>query len=537
MFTDKDRSNVHDAIYRQQHRLFAHLLSPDLFLQAALMSRCQIIRSPLNLVNLVWLALRAACSPDNSFSSLLGAPLDSLRDDERFPGSALDRILTEANARHPDPDPLDNARHKHKGRCQNRKRHDPRRAAAQPPTPTAFYQARISMPPEFWIALFVLLAQRFQAEHADIIRWGRFRLLALDGTRLTLPDYPALRDHFGTANNSTGSHNAQARMVLLEFPLARLPVAYALKPVKIGEPTMARQLLKGLQPNDLVLLDAGFRSYGVLAQIRQEGAFFCVRLGQKLNLKVTKKLGSKDDVLVTWRPKDSRGKWRKEGLPKEIEMRRLTYKSKGFRPLVLLTNVLSPEEVPYDKWWGLTVSEEGEVLARGIYNFRWEVETTYRELKVEQKLEGGLRSRTPEGIEYEVAGHVLYYLLTRWVMVEAAVAAKVSPLRLSFLEARREIEQMTPQTLLASEKWLQETLRPRLLQRLAEHVVRVRPGRSFPRKARQRRASKRANTAAFRRARKAKARCDKQAGRQPKPKPRSWFGDGWNLQGRINAPT
>lgn len=536
MFTDKERSNVQDAIYRQQHRLFAHLLSPDLFLQAALLSRCPIVRSPLNLVNLVWLALRAAACPDNSFSSLLAAPLDSLRDDERFPGSSLDRTLAAANS-HPSPSaPLANkAPHKHKGRCRDQARHDPRRPAAQPPTPTAFAQARSRMPPQFWVALFVLLAQRFQAEHAAVIRWGRFRLMALDGTRLSLPDYPALRDHFGTANNSTGSHNAQARMVLLQFPLARLPIAYALKPVKIGEPTMARQLLKGLQPNDLVLLDAGFRSYGVLAQIQQQDAFFCLRLGQKLNLKVVKKLGSNNDVLVKWQPKDSRGQWRKEGLPKAIEMRRLTYKAKGFRPLVLLTNVRSAQEVPYEKWWGLTVSAEGEVLARGIYNFRWEVETTYRELKVEQKLEGSLRSRTAEGIDYEVAGHVLYYLLTRWVIVEAAVAAKVSPLRLSFLEATREIAQMTPQTLLASDKWLQATLQPRLLQRIAEHVVRERPGRSYPRQARPRRASKRAKTAAFRRAKKDKARRDKQAGRQPKP--RSWFGDGWNLQGRINAPT
>jgi hypothetical protein len=461
--------------------------------------------------------------------------LHSLRDDERFAGSSVGRLLADADSHSPRDRGDGKAPHKHKGRCQSRLRHDPRRTAGQPASPAAFAQARNRMPPAFWLALFVLLGQRFGAAHDQVIRWGRFRLMALDGTRISLPDYPALRHHFGTANNSTGSHNAQARLVLLQLPLARLPLAYALKPVKIGEPTMARQLLKGLGPDDLVLLDAGFRSYGVLAQIQRQGASFCVRLGQKLNLKVLRKLGSKDDVLVQWQPKDSRGQWRKEGLDKSIRMRRLTYRSKGFRPLVLLTNVLSAQEVPYEKWWGLTVSQEGEVLARGLYHFRWEVETTYRELKVEQKLEGSLRSRTPEGIDYEVAGHILYYLLIRWIIVEAAVAAGVSPLRLSFQEATREINQMTPQTLLASAEWLQQTLRPRLLQRIAEHVVRQRPGRSFPRAARARRASKRAKTAQFRRAHKDKARRQKKAGRLPKPRP--CFGDGWDLRGPINAPT
>ena len=40
----------------------------------------------------------------------------------------------------------------------------------------------------------------------------------------------------------------------------------------------------------------------------------------------------------------------------------------------------------------------------GNAKLRWEVETTYGELKVRQRLEGGLRSRTAEGIDYEVAG-------------------------------------------------------------------------------------------------------------------------------------
>jgi hypothetical protein len=532
MYTDKKRSEVHDQIHRQEHQLFAHVLTPDLFVQAALMCGLRVIASPLNLINLVWLALSAARNPTLSFSALLECPLKRLRDNERFPGSTLDHSIDDANQQRGHQQRGPKARHAHKKTCSQRGCHSPHASAAENVSEEAFVKARRRLPTEFWVALFLLLGQRFEALHAEVLRWGRFRLLALDGTGLRLPDYPALRAHFGTANNGKGSHNAQARLVLLLLPLARFPLAYTLQPFKVGEATMARQLLCGLRPDDLVLLDAGFRSYGVLAQIHQQGAFFCLRLSQKLNLKVVETLGSKNDVLVEWQPKDSRGQWRREELPKSIRLRRLTYPSKGFRPLQLLTNVLSAQEVPYEKWWGLSLSEEGEVLARGLYNFRWEIETTYRELKVEQQLEGSLRSRTAEGIEYEVAGHVLHYLLMRWLLAEAAVSAGVSPLRLSFQEALRESQAMAPAFPLASESWVQQTLRPRLRQRIACHVVPERPGRTYPRSAKERRAQKRTNTTKFRRQQRAKAKARPK--RQAKSRP--WFGDGWDLRGRHAAP-
>jgi hypothetical protein len=510
MFTDEKRTRVQDEIRRHDQPLFAHLLTPALFFQAAALCGLQILRSPLNLVNLVWLALSAARNPELSFESLLGLPRQTLQDDQHFPPSALAKLLA-----HND------------GPCQNKSgkkksRHDPRQGAGVPVTEEAFSKARRRMPTEFWVALFLLLAQQFQRLYADVVRWQRFRLLAIDGTRLDLPDWPALRDHFGTANNATGAHSAQARLVLLQLPLARLPYAYALEPLAVGEVTLARQLLQGLRPDDLVLLDAGFLCYGLLWQLQRQQASFCLRLQKRLNLRVLKELGSANDVLVRWQPKDSRGQWRKEQLPKALTLRLLTYHASGFRPLRLLTNVLSERDVPYPRWWGLTVSEEGEVLTKGAYNWRWEIETTYAELKVGQRLAGSLRSRTASGVEYEVAGHILYYLLVRWLMVEAAVAAGVSPLRLSFTESLRELNGLWPAAVLASPGWLQQTLRPRLRERLASHRVEERPGRRYPRKKAERRAAKRAK--------KAKPRPQKKA------KPRRWFGRGWDLGGPKVCP-
>jgi hypothetical protein len=512
MYTDKTRAELHEEIRGRDVALFSHILSPALFFQAAALCGLKIVASPLNLVNLVWLALAAARDPEQSFASLLELPLKGLRDTEGFAGSCLGQRLGGAS------------RQRQQAARKYKSRHDPRRGKAESVSAAAFAKARQRMPTEFWAALFVLLAEEFGRRHGDVVRWAGFRLLAVDGTRLGLPDWPALRQHFGTANNAGGRHGAQARLVLLQLPLARLPVAYDLGPLAVGEVTMARRLLQGLTPQDLVLLDAGFLCYGLLCQVHRQQAFFCLRLRRGLNLRVVKRLGGANDVLVEWAPKDSRGQWRQEGLPKALTLRLLTYRARGYRPLRLLTNVLSAEQVPWEQWWGLSLSAEGEVLSRGVYNWRWQVETSYAELKVSQRLEGGLRSRTPEGVEYEVAGHVLYYLLVRWLMVEAAAQAGLSPLRLSFTEALREISGMAPQALTASPAWLAQALRPGLCERLAGHRVEERPGRRYPRKQAERRARKRA--------RKAKPR------RRHKAKQRKWFGDGWDLSGpKAQAPS
>jgi Transposase DDE domain len=517
MFTDDDRSRVQDAIRQHDQALFAHILTPDLFFQAAQLSGLPLIRSPLNLINLVCLAVRAARHPDKSFAEILGLPLQTLQDNEQFPSSDLAHLLDDAQQRRR------SAPHR-----RQRSRHDPRSGAPERVSEQAFSQARQRMPTAFWVALFFLLGEEFERLHGAVLRWQQFRLLAADGTCVKLPDYPALRLHFGKASNASGGHNAQAQLLLLPFPLARLPYAWALEPLTVGEVTLARRLLQGLRSDDLVLLDAGFLSYGLLCQIASQGASFVVRLCKRLNRRVVKRLGSANDVLVRWQPKDSRGQWRKEGLPRDRMLRLLTYKVRGFRPLQLLTNVLSEQTVSREQFWGLTTSAEGEVLTKGVYQWRWEIETTYRELKRGQQLEGGLRSRTPAGIFYEVAGHLLYYLLLRWLLVEAAAEAGVSPLRLSFHEALNELVTLWPQAVTASAGWLAEVLQPRLRQRVARHRVAERSGRCYPRSKKGRKASKRC---ADRQAKQAKRR------RPHKTKKRIWYGEGWNLGGPTSQPT
>ena len=446
--------------------VFGKFLPSSVFGEAARNAGVRLGNSALALPTLVMLGLAAAFHRTKSFAAVLVLTVKLLQDSEQWCDSPL------AAARR-------NARRAQKRRGKKkRSKHDPRGGDPTGVTEEAFVQARQRMPLSFWAALLMLLAERFQEAHGKQLRWHEFRLIALDGTTVNLPNWQVLRDHFGSAKNGK-SWRAQARMVMLQFPLARLPFRYELGTLAEGERAVASRLLAGLCCNDLVLMDQGFWSYRLFRQIDQQHAYFAIRRFAQARLRTVKRLGPKDR-LVEWRPSDPRQRRR---LAESIRLRVIDYQIKGFRPTGIVTNVLDPARIPREAWIRLATKEdEGRLrLAQGLYHRRWEIETTYYELKVTQGMETSLRSRTPEGIAYEVAGHVLLYFLVRWLMVEAAATENADPLRISFKQALEELLDIASILIITPPDHVARVLLPRLLARIVSHRVPFRPGRSYAR--------------------------------------------------------
>ena len=490
MFMDERKSTVWNEVRQQDIQVFVRWLTPSVFVTAAARAGLQewkcFSKNPLCLVNLIWLGIASALHTGFNFGQVLTRTLKLLEDHECFrPGEAVKKSRKRDLSGKP------------------RKKHDPR-TERDTVTEEAFVQARKRMPSKFWFALLGLLVEQFEAEHGNLVRVFGFRLLAIDGTRLDLPDAARNRKHFGAARNASGDHGPQARMTLLQFPLVRLPCLYEVAPVSVAEITMAGRLVgSAVRADDLVLLDAGFWSYGLLWKIQKRPAYFAIRLRRGLKLKKIKRLGPQD-MLMRWTPKDSRRKWR--DLPRSIDLRVIRYRVPGFRSTAIVTNVLDPQRLSRADWVRLTTEADAEGrLLPGLYHRRLEIETTYRELKVEQGMET-LRSRTPESVAFEVAGHVLLYLLVRWTIVEAAVKHRLDPLELSFLAALAEIIDMQQALLYASPEWAEQQLLPRLLDRIAQHRVRRRPGRHYPRKKKPRRIQRKKTSQARKRQRRAPER-------------------------------
>jgi len=463
MFKDEGRCNIWDDVRQRDLRDFGKMLTPAIMKEAAQNAGVKLGNNPLNHANLVWLGIVAALHTTKNFANILVLAFKLLEDANRW------------NPPKPDKPKRRTSKHNPRGRSQVAVNEE------------AFVQARQLMSMDFWLCLLLLLAKQFQEKHPDAVRWNGFRLLAIDGTEIALPYWKTLADAFGTSRNGRRRKRPQARMVMLAFSQCRLPWRYELTPRTCHEQTSAAKLVEYLEPNDLLLMDRGFWSYGLFWQIQRRRAFFAIRLRAGVKMKKTKTLG-RDDQMVEWKmPKTSRKKcaWKSlPDLPKSLELRVVRYHMKGFRPSAVVTNVADPQIVSREDWIRMaTADEAGRVLESGLYHRRWEIETMFCELKVRQGMQGGIRGRTQQAVEYEVAGHVLLYFLTRWLIFEAAEKHGVPALRVSFTEALREINDMRCALLAADPQRASRILLPRLLKRIAEHLVPLRPGRHYPRPA------------------------------------------------------
>jgi hypothetical protein len=324
------KKRVWDQLRQLDTRCFARLLPTATLQHAARQAEVAWGRGPLHVANLVWLGLCSVQQPEKSFARLLLWVLYQLEDRPPSPG----------------------------GRCRR----------ATPVSEEAFVQARPKLTTAFWNALLNALLERFETLFAKHARWKEFRLLALDGTTLSLPHWQRLRDFFGSARNGRGQKRTQARLVLLQLPQSRLPWRYELTPLSTGERTAAQRLLRGLRRNDLVLMDRGFWSYGAFWQIQMQQAFFAIRKIKQVKWRVLRRL-DRGDYLVRHRPRDHKKQWR--GLPAGIELRYIPYQLAGFRPSGVVTNVIDPERISREEWVRLAaVDEAGRVLEPGLYHRR-----------------------------------------------------------------------------------------------------------------------------------------------------------------------
>src|SRR6266404_1727415 len=158
MFRDEIRKEVHDRLREHDLNVVADKLTPEVFSEAARRTNLRIATCPLNLVNLVWLGIATARHKTQSFGSILTVTLKLLQDQEHFGQSQLGKELRRKQR---------SAKHSSR---QGRKKHDPRGLDPTQVSEEAFVKARRHMPMQFWLALILLLGERFEAEHGEHLR-------------------------------------------------------------------------------------------------------------------------------------------------------------------------------------------------------------------------------------------------------------------------------------------------------------------------------------------------------------------------------
>lgn len=336
-------------------------------------------------------------------------------------------------------------------------------------TEEAFCMARDRLPLRFFQHLFAAFMQRQEEAQAARWLWHGMRLLGFDGTLLRLPAVAVLRESYPPPRNKRGaSKYPQALLVGLVGLCSGFCHRFVLVPQQRAEQWCACWLTRYLRPGDLALADRNFACYEIIARIVCRSANFLFRLPANRFHKLARRptnSGRQDEWLVDLQLPAALRK-RCPYLPAIVTVRVLQYQLPGFRVSWLITSLTDAQAYPYD-----------EVVS--LYHVRWCQETMHREWKHTLQL-SNLRSHSSPGIHKEVLVQLTLNNAVRAMQAEA-LPFEGKPLSLRFLDTKRLVVGAIPNMALSPIEAL-PSIYAALLHEIAQLLIVVRPGRSYPRK-------------------------------------------------------
>jgi hypothetical protein len=310
------------------------------------------------------------------------------------------------------------------------------------PTTSAISQARARLGEAPLRELFHRVAVPMAGRSTQGAWFRSWRVMAIDGVVLDVPDTPENNTEFEHSSGGKGSSAFPVvRMVGLAECGTHAMVAAELGTWSTGEHTLAARLVPELEPDMLVIADRGFYSYRLWHAMLDRGAAVLFRASSKLVLPVLHAYpdGSYRSVLLD--PKrqspirkraaragdQANAVLESVGTPCRVVEYVVTNRGGETETFCLITSILDYQDAPaYD-------------LAT-LYHERWEIENTLDEIEIHQLGHGRvLRSKSPEMVRQEIWGILLAHYAIRHLMHEAADTADIDPDRLSFIRSLRLI--------------------------------------------------------------------------------------------------
>jgi hypothetical protein len=306
----------------------------------------------------------------------------------------------------------------------------------QVPTSSAISQARTRLGEEPLAELFDRVARPIARPGTRGAWFNGFRVMAVDGVVLDVPDTPANVTDFGRKPHRTGDGAfPQVRIVGLGECGTHAIVAAAMDSWRSYERELLSRILVGFEEGMLVLADRGFYSYQLWAEAANTGAELLWRIRDNLDVPVLERLpdGSYRSELVPNRMKtDFKRGYRRE-IPDEVKIPirvieyMITNRGESTETIRLITSIANHDLAP-----------AGELAA--LYQQRWEFELTLDEVETHQMPHSRvLRSRSPELVRQEIWALLLTHYAVRSFIREAADDLDDDPDRLSFIRGIRVI--------------------------------------------------------------------------------------------------
>ncbi len=293
--------------------------------------------------------------------------------------------------------------------------------------------------------------------------FGRYRLMAIDGTVFNTPDTPANAAAFGRSSNQYGQGAyPQVRCVLLAECGSHAVVGLSINRYDLSEVHGAHGLLLQVGPDMLVMTDAGITAGGFVQHVRKLGAHALGALEAGAWEKLPKQRRLADGSVLAWVPPTRKVQYpMQQGMWVRIISYRITDERLGEAGKVyrLVTTLLNPRVAP-----ALALIE--------LYHERWEIELLIDEIKTHERAQRKvLRSKTPEGVRQELYGIYLAHYAVRFLLGQAAIEAELDPDRLSFTEGLFELTEMISLALTLEPETATGPLLARLRHKMAQHVL------------------------------------------------------------------
>lgn len=333
------------------------------------------------------------------------------------------------------------------------------------PTASAITQARKRLGREFFPELFERTCGPVAGDtgpSAGMFALGAargsflrdWRLLAIDGFELDVPDTAANAEEFGYAGSGDNrSAFCKARVVALSECGTHAFVAAEVGAYATGEKTLARTLYQRLRADEMLTADRGFYSWDAWDTAAATGAALVWRAPTQLALPVIKVLAD-GTYLTVLMDSAVRGPRReriiaaakagfdlaetpdaigKNGWPVARVARVIEYDvpdragNGTGEIIVVLSTVIDPGDARAD-----------ELAA--AYNERWEHETGNDQLKTHLRGPGKvLRSRLPDLVQQEIWAYLIVQHAISALIAKASAATDLDPDRISFADTLRLI--------------------------------------------------------------------------------------------------
>ena len=268
-------------------------------------------------------------------------------------------------------------------------------------TKSAFTQARAKLNPWAFQRLNEVASDTFYDEASHNV-WYGMRTLAVDGTRLVLPNHPSIIKEFGQQQfgPKADSPRSLAMGSMLYDVLNQITLDAQLAPYVSSERDLLIQHLDKVNPGDLLLLDRGYPCFWLLFLLTAKKIEFCVRLKDDwwLSVKDFTESDEKERIVTFSLPKKDNKK-----LADYPHMQNTTIKCRLIKidlptgeKEILCTSLVDTEKYTYEQF-------------DKLYHYRWNEEEAYKLLKSRIELEN-FSGKTAKAIRQDF--HAKVFLMT-----------------------------------------------------------------------------------------------------------------------------